>query len=774
MANQGIYTDTRIIYGIQFNSPTGTPISMPGNYSCSVYQPGSPTAVFIFNETDGTLDASLKAVGKLTLTALPSQHQPELSAGLYRLHLKRIDSPDNYWAAEGEMLVGNPGDQETYIRFESASDGSTAQSYVVAIAGPAGPVDTATATALQTHQNALDPHFAYGLSFVNRAEVSATNLSSLVAGNTIYVRGHTTEGAGGATYIKLAATPSPVKAWHLPSSDGGYFALHESAVTPEMLGAVGDGVADDTVSLNNTREYANGKEIVLQKTYVTTGWSITAFSGKITGKGTVKAKPLTAGFYLILIGANPINWDGPNLDLSESPTALQADAKIDSGFLLLNARNTKIENSHISGLRYSNPIYIEGDSSLTPSLSDGTKDVIFRGVTAIAVPANTVDIGSNVTVRSNFYTTVDAAVFPASNAVKISDFKKDAAKAFPPTTQNIIFDSCIFDGMERVGLFNVKGVNFTNCIIKNSYTRGVLLSPTCENVTFNGGEISGNSTRIAINYDCKNVSFSNVVFSGGTVSVGQRHSFVVGHGSENVVFSNITGHGLDASHVLLEGVKNVKFSNVVLGKNPTTGFTTQALNIQAGPTGNTATYASEGIAFIGCRFESNYGLLFNTVAGTATLPVRSVLVSNCVFDKTLELFSGAQPTNGPFVWTDNVVDVAGTQTLSSRAFAVFEGGNLSLKMYDTFAASGATSFPSFTNLYYPSSTKEGGGGDDIRTVGVAAFVLKSGETFYRPLIYGIDWIIDGSMAALEMNNTIRMVTATNLAAGDTVCLVRRR
>ena len=97
-----------------------------------------------------------------------------------------------------------------------------------------------------------------------------------------------------------------------------------------------------------------------------------------------------------------------------------------------------------------------------------------------------------------------------------------------------------------------------------------------------------------------------------------------------------------------------------------------------------------------------------------------------------------------------------------------------MQMWDTYAAGGATTYPTFTTVYFPTTLKDGLGGDSIRIPPVKAYIKKSGSTFYQPLLYGIDWFIDGTMAALGMVNQIRMYTPTNIAAGDTIAIERIR
>ena len=142
MANQGIYTNSTWVHGIQFNTSENVPLALSGTYECDVLRKGDTgTPVFTFNTADGTLDHTDQAIGSLILTATPAQHQPDVTAGKYMLYMRRVDGGSTTWAATGEMVVGKPGDTETYIRFDAATDGSTASTYVVAVAGPQGPAN---------------------------------------------------------------------------------------------------------------------------------------------------------------------------------------------------------------------------------------------------------------------------------------------------------------------------------------------------------------------------------------------------------------------------------------------------------------------------------------------------------------------------------------------------------------------------------------------------------------------------------------------------------
>jgi Right handed beta helix region len=365
MANQGIYTDTRIIHGVQFYTIEGFVLPLAGTYSCSAYMRGNPTPVFMFNETDGTLDASLKAIGKLSLNALPSQHQPELTAGLYRLHLKRVDSVDHYWAAEGEMLVGNPGDQETYIRFENASDGSTAQSYAVAIGGPAGPVDT---EALAAHVAASNPHSQYFTNFQSFAELLTTTIPAAV--QSVRVENWR---------FKRVSTPTPVKLWHRQSADGAYWELDEAVASPLMMGAVANNIADDTVAAQAALDYSLRVDFgAINLLYRITA-TLQCRSGHVLTGAFATVRQDTAQRIMFQceglqdVDISGLTMLGKRTDFVNSPSSFAV------GVRLQNSDNVKVHNNIMKWFAYS-PVANPGTKSRNITVKDNL--IIGPGLTS--------------------------------------------------------------------------------------------------------------------------------------------------------------------------------------------------------------------------------------------------------------------------------------------------------------------------------------------------------------------------------------------------------
>lgn len=120
MLNHGLYTDTLWSVPVTFVDTSGDPIDLSGaQYIATVWLNG--TEVFVFKSTgadtdEGTIDTSQAATGVLTFAATETQHAA-VAAGLYRVHLVR-DLTDDVWTAEANMLIGQPGDRETYLKFD--------------------------------------------------------------------------------------------------------------------------------------------------------------------------------------------------------------------------------------------------------------------------------------------------------------------------------------------------------------------------------------------------------------------------------------------------------------------------------------------------------------------------------------------------------------------------------------------------------------------------------------------------------------------------------
>jgi hypothetical protein len=119
MLNHGLYTDTVWSVPVTFVDTDGDAVDLSGaEYVATAWLNG--TEAFVFKSTgaasdEGTIDTAAAATGVLTFEATLTQHAA-VAAGLYRLHLVRDD--DDIWTAEANLLIGAPGDRETYLKFD--------------------------------------------------------------------------------------------------------------------------------------------------------------------------------------------------------------------------------------------------------------------------------------------------------------------------------------------------------------------------------------------------------------------------------------------------------------------------------------------------------------------------------------------------------------------------------------------------------------------------------------------------------------------------------
>lgn len=90
---------------------------------------------------------------------------------------------------------------------------------------------------------------ANGMNFVTLADAQASVLlTTRLVGATLTTSGYTTAGdGGGAVYQKVATEPS--HAGKFQDLDGDWWELKVPELAPEMFGAIGDGVTNDTVAM---------------------------------------------------------------------------------------------------------------------------------------------------------------------------------------------------------------------------------------------------------------------------------------------------------------------------------------------------------------------------------------------------------------------------------------------------------------------------------------------------------------------------------------------
>lgn len=91
-------------------------------------------------------------------------------------------------------------------------------------------------------------------TFSTRTLAQAATISSAVT--VVTLNGYSAAGdeGMGAQYVRIA-TPSPAKSWQFASADGQWWGLNVATINPGMVGAVGNGVANDTTPVSDTCAY---------------------------------------------------------------------------------------------------------------------------------------------------------------------------------------------------------------------------------------------------------------------------------------------------------------------------------------------------------------------------------------------------------------------------------------------------------------------------------------------------------------------------------------
>lgn len=125
---------------------------------------------------------------------------------------------------------------------ESASSFATAAQGVLADGSAQKTQNLADLANLETARGKLGD-FATEAAFV----------AATIAAPILYVvtAGYSAAGDGGGHMKKRISTPVPIEAWHKQSADGAWWEIASSKIAPQMLGAVGNGVANDTTALTN-------------------------------------------------------------------------------------------------------------------------------------------------------------------------------------------------------------------------------------------------------------------------------------------------------------------------------------------------------------------------------------------------------------------------------------------------------------------------------------------------------------------------------------------
>lgn len=127
--NHGLYTDTLWAVPVKFTDANGAAVDMSGKQFVLQLINTAGTVAFSFRSTgagagEGTINTTDAAQGQLSFAATEAQHA-DVAAGVYRAHLY-ADAADDVWQATGKVLIGKPGEAQTYLQFDDITANQTA------------------------------------------------------------------------------------------------------------------------------------------------------------------------------------------------------------------------------------------------------------------------------------------------------------------------------------------------------------------------------------------------------------------------------------------------------------------------------------------------------------------------------------------------------------------------------------------------------------------------------------------------------------------------
>lgn len=139
--NYGVYTDTDWTHDLAFTDADGNVLTLASEYQCDVLNHAGGTVLYSFKSSgastsDGTITKPV--TGTLRLTSAEASRTGAIAgcSGVFALHL--YDVTGNTWISEGEMLLAKPGEPDSYIRFNTATNGAAIATVIVGVKGDKG------------------------------------------------------------------------------------------------------------------------------------------------------------------------------------------------------------------------------------------------------------------------------------------------------------------------------------------------------------------------------------------------------------------------------------------------------------------------------------------------------------------------------------------------------------------------------------------------------------------------------------------------------------
>jgi hypothetical protein len=218
--------------------------------------------------------------------------------------------------------------------------------------------DTASTTIFAGNWSKHDqtPSIVEEIDYDTKADLQANNVAPDI--NLVRIAGYTSVGdGGGASYKRVGSEPP--HAGKVQSSDGTWWELLETTVTPQMFGAVADGTTDDTIAIQAAIDYAEslvvnftrGATVLLPPGGYFLSSTLTINSNQITiqgyGQASMLIRTANYGNLFTIVGPDPDNAKIIGIQLRDFYVLCKTNA-VTTGALIDVTRASRMYISNVS------------------------------------------------------------------------------------------------------------------------------------------------------------------------------------------------------------------------------------------------------------------------------------------------------------------------------------------------------------------------------------------------------------------------------------------